>query len=108
MPSYLETVMRPEELQQLGVDSMTKKQYQVLKEWGQRMFTLGQQIVADIDEVKYDGRLVILSDGTRWEVDSYDASTVDMWGPMDKVLVIDDEMFKLDDMEKVTVQKDDV
>ena len=71
-----------------------------------RMFSLGQHVVADIEDIKYDGRLVILDDGTRWEVDALDAVTADMWSPMDKVVVIDDEMFKLDEFEKVAVQQD--
>ena len=85
---------------------MTEEQRLVLSDWGMRMFTLGQYVVADIDDIKYDGRLVILDDGTRWEVDAIDSSTAEMWSPMDKVVVIDDEMFKLADMEKVAVQQD--
>jgi hypothetical protein len=62
--------------------------------------------VADIEEVKYDGRLIILDDGSRWEVESFDSSTADMWGAMDKVVVIDDEMYKLEDLEKVSVTQE--
>ena len=98
--------MQPEEMQRLGVGSMTDEQRQVLADWGMRMFRLGQHVVADIDNIKYDGRLIILDDGTRWEVDAIDASTAELWGPMDKVVVIDDEMFKLDDLEKVSVQQE--
>ena len=70
-----------------------------------RMFTFGQYVVADIadiTDIKYDGKLIILEDGTRWEVDTIDTTTAEMWSPMDKVVVIENEMFKLDDMEKVT------
>jgi len=34
------------------------------------------------------------------------AGKLTMWSPMDKVVVIDDEMFKLDDMEKVAVEQE--
>ena len=50
---------------------------------------------------------IVHDDGTRWEVDRVDASTADMWSSTDKVVVIDGEMFKLDDREKVEVQQDD-
>lgn len=106
MQIELEKLMRPEEMRRLSVESMTEDQRQALAEWGMRMFSLGQHVVADIEDIKYDGRLVILDDGTRWEVDALDAVTADMWSPMDKVVVIDDEMFKLDEFEKVAVQQD--
>lgn len=72
------------------------------------MYSLGQHIVADIDDIKYDGRVIVLSDGSRWEVDAGDAFTASMWSPiLDKVIVIDNEMFKLDDSEKVCVERED-
>ena len=105
MAIEIEKLMRPDEIQRLGVDSMTEKQKQTLADWGMRMFALGQHLVADIEDIKYDGRLIILDDGTRWEVEALGTSTAEMWSPMDKVVVIDDEMFKLDDLEKVSVQR---
>lgn len=107
MPIEIEKLMRPDEIQRLGVDAMDEKQRQTLADWGMRMFTLGQHVVANIDDIKYDGRLIILDDGTRWEVDSIDASTAEMWSETDKVVVIDDEMFRLDDLEKIAVQQTD-
>lgn len=107
MAVELEQVMRPEEMQRLGTESMTEAQRQTLTEWGLRMFALGQHIVADIEDIKYDGRLIILGDGTRWEVDATDAATAEMWSTLDKVVVIDDEMYKLDEMEKVAVQQEE-
>ncbi len=93
-------------MQRLGTKSMTELQRQTLVEWGLRIFALGQHIVADIEDIKYEGRLVVLDDGTRWEVDAIDAATAEMWSTLDKVVVIDDEMYKLDEMEKVGVQQD--
>jgi hypothetical protein len=104
MPVELEKLMRPDEMQRLGVDSMTEEQRQALADWGMRLFTLGRYVVAEIEDIKREGKLIILDDGTRWKVDAIDAWTAEMWSPMDKVIVIDDEMFKLDDMEKVGVQ----
>jgi hypothetical protein len=105
-PLSIEKLMRPEEQERIGTALLSEEQRQALLEWGMRMFSLGQHIVGDIDEVKYDGRLVILDDGSRWEVDAVDAATADMWGPMDRVVIIDDEMYRIDDTEKVAVQED--
>jgi hypothetical protein len=107
MSISLEKLMSPQEMQCLRIESMSEEQRQILVEWGTRMFSLGQRqnIVADIQEIKYDGRLIILDDGTRWDVESMDDMTADMWSAFDKVVIIDDEMYKLDDTEKVGVQQ---
>lgn len=99
-------IINPYEREKMGMDSMSEDQRQAVAAWGLRMFTMGQHVVADIDEVKYEGRLVILDDGTRWEVDSVDASKSDMWSSMDKVVIIDDVMYRLDNFEKVSVQEE--
>jgi hypothetical protein len=106
MSIELEKLMRPEEMELLGVGSMTEEQRQTISNFGMRMYTLGQHIVADIEDIKYGGKLIVLDDGSRWEVDEIDASTAEMWGPFDKVVVIDNEMFKLDDLEKVAVEQE--
>jgi hypothetical protein len=106
MSISIEKLLNPDEIQRLGVGLMTEEQRKALTDLALRMFSLGQHVVADIDDIKYDGRLVILGDGTRWEVNSIDASTTDMWSTMDRVVVIDNEMFKLDDLEKVSVQQE--
>lgn len=102
----LEQLMSAEELHATGSISLTAEQQEALLNWGMRMYQLGQHVVAEIEEVKYDGRLIILDDGSRWEVESFDASTAEMWSPMEKVVVIDDEMYKLEDLEKVLVTQD--
>lgn len=106
MTMNLQQLMTPEELKATGSVSLTAEQQEALLRWGMRMYQLGQHVVADIEEIKYDGRLVILDDGSRWEVDSFDSSTAEMWGPMEKVVVIDDEMYNLDDLEKVSVTQE--
>jgi hypothetical protein len=106
MPMILEQLMSLEELTATGSISLTAEQQEALLSWRMRMYQLGQHVVADIEEIKYDGRLIILDDGSRWEVDSFDSSTAEMWGPMEKVVIIDDEMYKLDDLEKVSVTQE--
>lgn len=101
----LEKLMSPGEMQGLGVAAMTGEQRQALANWGMRMFMLGQHVVGSIEDINCEGRLIRLDDGTRWEVDGTDASTADLWSPLDRVVVIDDEMFKLDDLEKVAVRE---
>ncbi len=71
-------MMREEDKQLLSVDTMTQEQKNILGLWAMKMYEIGQHIVEDISDIKYDGRLIILQDGTRWEVDSIDASTAEM------------------------------
>ena len=49
---------------------------------------------------------MILDDGTRWEVDSTDASTCEFWPEFTKVVIIDGEMYHIEDAEKVSVQEE--
>jgi hypothetical protein len=106
MSIELAKLMSPDEMQRLDVASMSEEEQQTLSNWGMRMYSLGQHVVADIQDIKYDGRLIVLDDGTRWEVEAIDSTTAELWSSFDKVVVIDDEMYKLDDTEKVGVQKD--
>lgn len=100
----IEKMMRPEEIAESGITNLSVPEQQAIFRWGLRMFGLGQHKVGDIHEIKYDGRVVVLDDGSRWEVDSYDASTVDFWGEFTKVAIIDDEMYRLE--ESVSVNED--
>ncbi|MDX1878957.1 hypothetical protein SBE55_14150 [Mycolicibacterium sp. 141076] len=75
-------------------------------EFGFYMYRLGAPKVGDIDAVKYDGRLVVLDDGSRWEVSEYDAYIADMWSSITKVVVLDDVMYNLDDAEHVDVTEE--
>jgi hypothetical protein len=102
----IEQMMSEAELRSSGVSGLTEAQREVIAAWGLRMYGLGQYHLDDIEDIKYGGRLVILSDGSRWEVDEFDASVAEMWSPLDKVVVADDVMWKLDEMEKVTVTEE--
>jgi len=102
----LKSLMTAAEAEQAGLSSLSLSQQKALLNWAHRIFTLGQHVVAEIDKVKYDGRLIVLTDGSKWSVDSTDTLTAEMWSPLDKVVVIDGEMFKLDELEKVQVEEE--
>lgn len=98
VPEHWRALLRWDEL-----DEVVKEQ---IGRFGLAMFTLGQHVTGEVDEVKYDGRLIILEDGTRWEVDSVDASTCEFWEPFSKVVVIDGQMYNIEDAEKVSVEEE--
>lgn len=89
-----------------GAAKLTRQERKALLEWGFRMYRLGQHVHSEIDKIKYDGRVIILEDGTRWEVDSSDTVTSEDWLSGDAVVVIDDRMYKLDKFESVAVEED--
>lgn len=74
-----------------------------INEFALYMFTLGETKHDTIDEVKYGGRLVILNDGSRWDVDDGDEDTSEFWNSFDEVVVIDGKMYNLADCESVDV-----
>lgn len=106
MERDLEKIMPADLAELLGVDTMTRHQKSALLSWITSVYTMGQHRVANIDQVKYDGHLVILDDGSRWEVDEVDTTTASLWDVLDKVLVADGEMWKLDESEKVIVTEE--
>ena len=59
-----------------------------------------------VEEVKYGGRLIVLDDESRCEVDETDAQTSKTWSELDRVIIIDGEMFRLDESEKVSVEQE--
>jgi len=59
-----------------------------------------------VEDVRYGGRMVVLDDGSRWEVGEADSCVSESWSSMDNVIVIDNEMYKLDDSEKVSVERE--
>jgi hypothetical protein len=106
MPEQLARFMKNDQMTLLGVESMSEEQCQALYDWGMSMYSLGRTVVGDIRNIKYGGRLIILDDGTKWEVDETDTTTSNLWSVYDKVIIIDDDMYKLDDSEKVEVARD--
>jgi len=98
--------LRTHERASLGGDNMSEEQKRVLLSWGMRMYGLGQHRIANIEAVKYDGRLIVLDDGSRWEVNSTDHVTASMWSGYERVVVIDDRMFLLDENEAIRVDEE--
>lgn len=102
----LRKMMTVDEAERLALDHMTAVQHQALLDWALRVYEMGQHVVGDIEQIKYDGRLIVLTDGSRWMVDSTDALTAEMWCASDRVVVIEGEMFRLDDLERVQVEEE--
>ncbi len=90
----------------LNVDSMSEEQKQTLLSWGMHMYGLGQHRVANIEAIKYDGRLIVLDDGSRWEVKSSDHLTASIWSEYEQVVIIDDKMFLLNESEAIDVEEE--
>lgn len=106
MDSEMGGLMMPEESAMIGVEAMSDEQRSALHAWGMRMFTLGQHRVCDIERIKYDGRVLVLDDDSRWEVESLDVGTAGQWNVGDKVVMIDEEMYRLNEQDKVVVEED--
>ena len=102
----LTQMMTEEELSATGADLLTSPQQMELAAWGMKMFTLGEHRVSEIEEIKYGGRLIILQDGSRWEVSELDTSTAESWSMLDKVVIIDDSIWRLDDIERVEAEEE--
>jgi len=102
----LTQIMTPEELVATGADLLITSQQQELANWGMKMFNLGQHRVSEIEQIKYGGRLIILQDGTRWEVSEFDTTTAESWSILDMVVVIDDSIWRLDDIERVEAEEE--
>ena len=102
----LNQMMTAEEMTVTGANLLTTSQQLKLAAWGMKMFILGQHRVSEIEEIKYGGRLIILQDGSRWEVNELDTTTAESWSPLDKVVVIEDSIWRLDDLERVEAEEE--
>ena len=107
MALELEKILLPEEYEGLRVAAFTPGQREMLVQCFMRAFQLGEHVTGTIEKIKYNGRLVILDDDSRWDVDELDADTACMWDVGDEVVIVDGKMYKLDEAEAVTVEKDD-
>lgn len=101
----LESWMREEELNSCGIKKLTKEEKDSLLNWFFRLNKVISPKIAEIEKIKYDGKLIILDDGSRYE--SQDEYTSDSWFEGDKVLIVDDEMYKLDELEMVNIEEDE-
>ena len=96
-------IMTPDEAQAIGIQMLSDAQQDALSKWGLKMFGLGRSGTGMIAEIKFDGRLIILDTGERWEVDSIDADTSDLWSAGDRVVILAGTMFNIEDAESVDV-----
>ena len=99
-------MMTEEELAATGAELLTSSQKMELAAWGMKMFSLGHYRVSDIEEIKYGGRLILLEDGSRREVSKLDSATAESWTILDKVVVIDGSIWRLDDLERVEAEEE--
>ncbi len=102
--SKLEALMSKEEIKSCGIEKLNQSEKEALKIWFFRLHNILSPKIAEIEKIKYDGKLIILDDGSKYESD--DENISDGWFDGDKVLVIYDEMYKLDDLERVGVEED--
>ena len=100
----LETLMNQDEIKSCGIEKLDQSEKEALRGWFFKLYTILSPKIAEIEKIKYDGKLIILDNGSKY--DSDDEYTSDNWFNGDKVLVVDDEMYKLDDLEKVGVKED--
>lgn len=101
-----EQLFTDDEQKLLNLDQMSQQQKQILVDLALRMISAGETTDGTISQIKYDGHLVVLDDGSRWEVDEVDSFTSGMWMDGDQVVVVNGEMFNLSDSEGVSVDRE--
>jgi hypothetical protein len=94
------------DLKGLKLSDLSDGDVKAIFDWGMWTYGLGSSDQGSIDEIKYDGHLVVLDDGSRWEVDDGDTYTTDGWCEGDEVVVINGRMYRLDELESVEVTKE--
>jgi hypothetical protein len=94
------------DLKSISLRNLSEEDVKSIFDWGIRTFQLGSSERGTINEIKYDGHLVVLDDGSRWEVDDGDTYTADGWCEGDEVVVINGRMYRLDELESVEVTKE--
>ena len=94
------------DLKGLKLSDLSDEDVKAIFDWGMWTYGLGSSDQGSIDEIKYDGHLVVLDDGSRWEVDDGDTYTADGWCEGDEVVVINGRMYRLDELESVEVTKE--
>ena len=105
----LNTLMTENERVEMGVAQMSEPQQRRLAAWGWRLYQVGKSsstVSGWISEIKYGGHLIILNDDSRWEVDESDTDTAELWSMLDDVVVVDGAMYRLADLEKISVTQE--
>lgn len=54
-----------------------------------------------VKSVQADGKIVILEDGSVWEIDDGDTADTETWVPQTEIVVCDDKLINTDDDETV-------
>lgn len=107
---FIEIFVQPDERPMIWLDNFSPEQELVLQNILTRALMTARDsddfVAGTISEIKYGGRLVILDDDSRWEVSEFDSTTVEMWSFLDRVVILDGQMFKLDELESVSVSPD--
>lgn len=98
--------MKFPDLQRFNLNELPDEDVKAIFEWGMWTFNLGSSEQGTIDEIKYDGHLVILADGSRWEVEDGDAYTVEGWTAGDEIVIVSERMYRLDESESAAVSKE--
>jgi len=58
-----------------------------------------------VKSVHADGKIVILEDGTVWEIDDVDTVDTALWLPTTEIVVCDDKLINTDDDETVGARR---
>jgi hypothetical protein len=88
----------------MGFHKLDECELNQVGEWLSQVLEACGATECDIDEIRADGHLVVLSDGSMWEVSSIDAPTADLWSPVDDVIIYDGHMYHIDETECVEVE----
>ena len=94
------------DLKGIRLQDLSEEDVKSIFKWGLWAYGLRASDRGSIDEIKYDGHLVVLDDGSRWEVDDGDTYTTGGWCEGDEVVVINGRMYRLDELESVEVTKE--
>ncbi|MBX7168115.1 MAG: hypothetical protein K1X74_17400 [Pirellulales bacterium] len=91
----------------LRITQFTDQQLRALDHWAYRLYNLGKHETGTIEEIKFSAHLVVLDDGSEWEVDDDAAWIVDGWSVRDQVVIIDGEMCNITHCDRAAVSKVD-
>lgn len=88
----------------LAASGFTVAQIDAIKAWGNWVLAShGKSTRLSIKKIKYDGHVVIFSDGSRWEVKNDDIDIVGSWSEGDEVVLLGNALIRIDDCETASV-----
>jgi len=90
---------------EMGLDKLSEAELDRVGQWLLNLLNLCGARKCCVDEIRGDGHLVRLDDGSMWEVSSVDAPTADLWSAMDEIIVYEGRMYRIDDSEAVDVEE---